>query len=147
MSNWYYKKKKLNLEDIPVDAYAFIYLITSKDGKIYVGRKVLNFCRKKKLTKKEKLLPGNARKKYKIECNESNWQQYYGSSDDLQLDIVTFGEKYFKREILLFTFNKTDTSFYELYFQIKYNVMFVDSYNRHLACTKFYKSKITNLLN
>jgi hypothetical protein len=137
--------------EIPENAIGFIYKITctNKDleqyNKIYIGRKMLSSNRKVRLTKKEKLLPENKRKTFKRSIKETDWKTYWGSSDDLKADIKLLGQENFSREILLFLDNKTDTSFYEMYFQIKFDVLFVDSYNKHIANTKFYKGKITKL--
>jgi Zn-dependent peptidase ImmA (M78 family) len=131
--------------EIPENAIGYIYLITNLlSNRIYIGRKMLSSNRKVRLTKKEKLLPENKRKTFKRVVKETDWKLYWGSSDDLKTDIKLLGEENFKREILLFTTNKTDTSFYEMYFQIKEDVLFIDSYNKHIANTKFYKGKITN---
>lgn len=131
--------------EIPENAIGFIYRITNNlTQKIYVGRKMLSSNRKVRLTKKEKLLPENKRKTFKRSIKETDWKTYWGSSDDLKSDIKLLGQENFSREILLFLDNKTDTSFYEMYFQIKFDVLFVDSYNKHIANTKFYKGKITN---
>lgn len=130
---------------IPENAIGFIYLITNKvDKKIYIGRKMLISNRKKRLTKKEKLLPQNKRKTFKREIKETDWNNYWSSSTDLISDVKKIGVDNFSREILLFCKTKTDVSFYETYFQIKYNILFVNSYNKHLANTKFYKGKVND---
>jgi serine/threonine protein kinase len=43
-----------SLEDFPEGTFGFVYKVKNKsNGKIYIGKKVLYFNRKKKLTKKE----------------------------------------------------------------------------------------------
>jgi hypothetical protein len=141
--NWLYKNEEVQ---IPENTIGFIYLITRlSDGKIYVGRKMLNSNRKVRLTKKEKLLPENKRKTFKRVIKETDWKDYWGSSKELLEDIKVLGKDKFNREILVFTESKIDTSFYELYFQMKYDVLFVNSYNNHIANTKFFKGKIRQL--
>lgn len=130
----------------PEDAIGYIYLITNLlDNRIYVGRKMLSSNRKVRLTKKEKLLPENKRKTFKRVIKSTGWENYWGSSEDLLADVKLLGENKFKREILLFTTDKTSTSFYEMYFQIKYDVLFAPSYNKHIANTKFFKGKVSPL--
>jgi len=144
MSNWKYN----GTEDfeVPQKSIAFIYLITNLDsGRLYVGRKMLTSTRKKVLTAKEKLLLENSRKKFKTDVKDTNWQNYWGTSEELTKDIKLIGKEKFKREILLFCDTKTNTSFYETYFQIKYKVLFVDSYNKHIANTKFFKGRVQEL--
>ena len=101
--------------------------------------------RKKKLTIKEKALEGNSRKKFKREIKSTNWENYWGSNDELLNDVKELGEDKFKREILIFTSNKTDTSFWEMAIQIKEDVLFKNSYNRHIANTKFFKGKVSEI--
>jgi hypothetical protein len=132
--------------EMPDNALGYIYCITNKlDNKIYIGRKLLVSNRKKTLTKKEKLLPENKRKKFKREIKETDWKNYWGSSDELKRDIEQRGQENFSREILMFCSTLTDVSFYETYFQIKYDVLFCNSYNRHIANTKFFKGKVNKL--
>lgn len=145
---WIYKDRIL-VDEIPTDAIGFIYKITcihgQNCGKIYIGRKMLNSKTKKKLTKKEKILPENKRKTYKYVVKDTNWQNYWGSCNELTSDVQLYGENKFKREILIFCFNKITMSYYETYFQIKEDVLFVDSYNKHIANTKFYKGKVNEI--
>jgi len=132
--------------EVPESAIAFIYRITNlTNDKFYIGRKMLLSNRKKKLTLKEKALEGNSRKKFKRDIKPTNWENYWGSNDELKEDIKLLGEDKFKREILIFLTNKTDTSFYEMYYQIKEDVLFKNSYNRHIANTKFFKGKVSEI--
>lgn len=138
---WTYKNS--TTFDVPDGAIGYIYLITNKlDNRIYVGRKMLTSIRKKVLSKKEKLLPENSRKKFKRETKETNWQNYWGSCVELTEDLKRLGQENFTREILAFLNTKTDVSYYETWYQIKYDVLFEPSYNRHIANTKFFKDKV-----
>lgn len=113
--HWKYKGKNIKtIEDIPEGALGFIYKITnkSKKGKYYIGRKTAVSLRKLKLTKKDKLLPENKRKKFKYVPKESDWKKYWGSSKYLLEDIEA-GDKC-TREILRFCFSKAELSYYEL---------------------------------
>lgn len=70
------------------DYFGFVYLITNlKNGKKYIGRKNLYFYRKPK------------GKKRKVK-QESDWQKYYGSSEELKEDVKLLGKENFKREIV-----------------------------------------------
>ena len=54
--NWLYLNKVINsIEDLPTNAYGFIYKVINPDGKFYIGKKSLYHNTKKKLTKKELL--------------------------------------------------------------------------------------------
>lgn len=141
---WAYKNSEIF--DVPNGAIGYIYLITNTlDNRIYIGRKMLTSTRKKVLSKKEKLLPENRRRKFKRETKETNWQNYWGSCAELTEDIKRLGQENFTREILAFLNTKTDVSYYETWYQIKYDVLFEPSYNRHIANTKFFKGKVTRL--
>jgi hypothetical protein len=147
--NWIHQNIEIeNINQIPETALAFIYRIERiSDGKFYVGRKMLSSNRKVRLTKKEKLLPENKRKIFKRVIKETDWKDYWGSSKELLEDIKLLGKESFKREILCFTTSKSDTSFYEMFYQMKFNVLFENSYNGHIANTKFFKGKISQLSN
>lgn len=141
---WTYKNSETF--DVPDGAIGYIYLITNKlDNRVYIGRKMLTSTRKKVLSKKEKSLPENSRKKFKRETKETNWQNYWGSCAELTEDIKRLGQENFTREILCFLNTKTDVSYYETWYQIKYDVLFEPSYNRHIANTKFFKGKVQTI--
>jgi len=141
---WQYQNQPIeNLEQIPENVLGFIYRITNLiDNRIYIGRKALSSNRKATLTKKEKLLPENKRKRFKRVIKETDWKEYWGSSDELKSDIERLGKVNFKREILLFCTTKSDVSFFELHYQIKEDVLFTNSYNKNIL-GKFFKGKIT----
>lgn len=113
MNNWKYKGKEVkSLEDCPKDVLGFIYKIKNlSNGKYYLGRKTMASMRKKRLTKKEKLLSENKRKTFKQVIVESDWKKYCGSSKPLLEDIKN-GDKY-SREILRYCFTKAELTYYE----------------------------------
>ena len=84
---WIYKGGSFNSDDIG-DNYGFVYRITNTtSSKSYIGRKY--FVQKRK--------PKGGKRRV---TSESNWKQYYGSSDELKQDIRRDGKNTFKREIL-----------------------------------------------
>ena len=84
---WIYKGGIFNSDDIG-DNYGFVYRITNTtNSKSYIGRKY--FVQKRK--------PKGGKRRV---TSESNWKQYYGSSDELKSDIRRAGKDTFKREIL-----------------------------------------------
>ena len=84
---WIYKGDVFNSDDIG-DNYGFVYRITNTtNSKSYIGRKY--FVQKRK--------PKGGKRRV---TSESNWKQYYGSSDELKQDIRRDGKNTFKREIL-----------------------------------------------
>lgn len=140
---WQYNQET-NFE-IPENALGFIYQITNLlDDRIYIGRKMLSSNRKTKLTKKDKLLVENKRKKFKRVIKETDWRDYWSSCDELKRDVQSLGQDKFKREILCFCDSKMDMTFRELYFQVKFEVLFTNSYNGHIA-SKFFKGKVKSI--
>ena len=84
---WIYKGGIFNSDDIG-DNYGFVFRITNTtSSKSYIGRKY--FVQKRK--------PKGGKRRV---TSESNWKQYYGSSDELKQDIRRDGKNTFKREIL-----------------------------------------------
>jgi hypothetical protein len=51
------------------------------------------------------------------------------------------GEECFKREILVLCKNKKQLSYYEVYWQMKLDVLAIDSYNENIA-GKFYRKDL-----
>lgn len=112
--HWTYQGKSVKtLADTPEGSIGIIYMVKNlTNGKFYVGRKSFISKRKKRLTPKEKALPGNSRKTFKIEETETKWQTYTGSCKPLNEDIKN-GDTYVK-EIVRFCFNKKQLTYYEL---------------------------------
>ena len=91
----------------PADTYkfGFVYIITNlQTTKAYIGCK--QYMVKAKFGEKE-----------------SNWRVYTGSSKWLNEDIEKIGKKHFKFEIIAEYKNKRSLRYYELYYQMKYNVL------------------------
>ena len=87
------------------DKFGFVYIITNlHNGKAYIG------CKQYKV-------------KAKFGDKESNWKVYTGSSKWLNEDIEKIGKKHFKFEIIAEYKNKRSLRYYELYYQMKYNVL------------------------
>jgi hypothetical protein len=87
------------------DKFGFVYLITNlKNGKGYIGCKQYLMYRKLKET-------------------ESNWKTYMGSSKWLLKDIEEVGKEHFKFEIIAEYKNRRSLRYYELYYQMKFNVL------------------------
>ena len=84
---WLYEGKPFTTDDIG-DFFGFVYRITNlQTGKKYIGRKYFYQFRK----------PRGKSRKVK---SESDWQKYYGSSDELNANRKSLGNECFKREII-----------------------------------------------
>jgi hypothetical protein len=98
---WYYNGEPL--EEIPEDSYSFVYLITNLiTGRQYIGKKLFFFTKTKTIKGKKKKVK-----------SESDWKDYWSSSDELKADIEALGQDNFKREILHICPNKGTASYFE----------------------------------
>lgn len=117
--SWVYKGKKVNV--IPDEYEGFVYLITNKKTKQkYVGKKLAKFKTTKPPLKGKK----NKRRGYK----ESDWREYWGSSDRLNEDVKQLGEKNFTREILHYCKSRAEMSYIEAREQFDRRVLETDEY-------------------
>ena len=117
--SWTYKGKPVDTID---DEYeGFVYLITNlKTKQKYVGKKLARFKTTKPPLKGKK----NKRRGYK----ESDWREYWGSSDRLNEDVKQLGEKNFTREILYFCKSRAEMSYIEAREQFDRRVLETDEY-------------------
>jgi len=116
---WTYGGKKI--DEIPDEYEGFVYLITNTttDQK-YVGKKLAKFKTTKPPLKGKK----NKRRGYK----ESDWREYWGSSDRLNEDVKNLGEKNFTREILYYCKSRAEMSYIEAREQFDRRVLETDEY-------------------
>jgi len=131
MVNWQYKDKDFTEEQIE-DSYGFVYVITNLEtNRKYIGKKLFWFSRTKQVKGKKK--------KIKV---PSDWQTYYGSSDELQKDVILYGTDKFRREILHLCKSKGVCSYLEAKEQFANNVMESDEYYNGWIMVRVRKSHI-----
>tara|TARA_R110000744_G_scaffold6076_2_gene21403 strand:+ start:809 stop:1258 length:450 start_codon:yes stop_codon:yes gene_type:complete len=128
MINWTYQNEEIEtISDFPDDTYGFIYRLTHlPTGKSYIGKKILQFTRKVKLGKKElKMYEGvvGRRPSYKLAVKESDWKNYWGSNKYLKelLDVEPLEN--FERSILICAPSKKLLTYYEVKYQMVYQVL------------------------
>jgi Putative endonuclease segE, GIY-YIG domain len=120
------------VEQLPEDCIGYVYLITNTvNGRKYIGKKLAKFS---KTTYKTVKLKNGTKKKKKIRGKiESDWQTYYGSSDELTKDVQLYGSDKFTREILHYCNSKALTSYLEAKEQFDRKVLESDEYyNGHI---------------
>jgi len=120
---WLYNKTPL--EEIPENAYGYVYLITNiTTGRKYIGKKLFWF-------RKTKVLKGK-KKRLKV---ESDWKDYWSSSDELKADIAKLGINNFSRKILHICPNKGLCNYLEAKEQMVRCVLETDQYyNSQVQC-------------
>ena len=123
--SWYYKNQLI--EKLPEECVGFVYLITNTvTGRMYIGKKLAKFA---KTSYKVVKLKNGTKKKKKIRSKiDSDWQDYYGSSDELCKDVVQLGQENFRREILFYCTSKAETSYIEAREQFTRRVLESDEY-------------------
>jgi hypothetical protein len=115
--NWTYNGKDFT-EDLVGNNYGFVYQITNlTNGRKYIGKKFFYSAKTKQIKGKKK--------RYKA---SSNWQTYYGSSDNLTKDVLQLGHENFKREILHLCLTKGECGYLEAKEQFRNNVLETDNY-------------------
>lgn len=104
----------------------FVYIITNTlTNKRYVGKKNFFFS-------KTKMVKGK-KKKIKV---DSDWKEYYSSSEELKSDVEKFGKDNFKREIIKLCHSKGEMSYFEAKIQFEQDVLLYPNlwYNSWISC-------------
>lgn len=122
--NWTYKGNKIDI--LPDDVVGFVYEITNTtNGRKYIGKKLARFNRSRPPLKGRK-----NKRRFKV---DSDWKDYYGSSDDLTIDVNRLGKDKFTREILFYCYSKAELSYVEAREQFARKVLESnDYYNGHI---------------
>ena len=127
---WIYKNEPVT--QLPEDCVGFVYIITNAEsGRMYVGKKLARF----KTTRYKMHTQKNGKKvRKKIRgAVDSDWQAYYGSSDQLNKDIALLGQEKFRREILYYCRSKAELNYVEAREQFSRKVLESDQYyNGHI---------------
>lgn len=116
---WTYRNEIV--DEIPEGYIGFVYLITNLiTGRKYIGKKLAQFKRTKPPLKGKKLK--------RRSVVESDWREYWGSSDKLQADVTQLGPENFTREILYYCQSKAEMSYLEAREQFERKVLETDDY-------------------
>ena len=107
---WTYKGEEFNE---PGDNYGFVYIITNlTNDRKYIGKKFFWTTKRKTVN--------NKKRKVKV---ESDWKNYWSSSEELKKDIKDLGETNFKREIIHLCKSKGVTNYLEAKEQFQRTVL------------------------
>ena len=133
------------IETLPDDCIGFVYLIVNKaNGRMYVGKKLAKFSR---TSTKTVTLKNGTKKKKKVRSKiDSDWQEYYGSSIELNKDIELLGKDTFTRQILFFCKSKAECSYVEAREQFTRRVLESDDYYNGQISVRVHGSHIKGKL-
>ena len=117
--NWTYNGNEVT--EIPQEYEGFVYIITNlTDDRKYIGKKLAKF----KTTRP----PLKGKKNKRRGTKESDWKDYWGSSDRLNADVEKLGKDKFTREILYFCKSRGEMSYLEAREQFSRRVLETDEY-------------------
>lgn len=102
---WFYGQDVFTEEHVG-NYIGFVYLITElSTGRLYIGKKIF----KNKKAKK----PLKGKTKRRISQVASDWENYFGSNDELKKAVDLNGKDNYKREILYLCRSKSEMSYWE----------------------------------
>ena len=138
---WYYEDKIFNPEKHSHCNYAgFVYIITDlSNQKKYVGKKL--FWKIHKL----KPLKGKVNKRHSK--RDSDWQDYFGSNEEVKLLVEQSGRERFKREIIRLCKTKGEMTYFEMKEQIDRKVLFDDKYYNEFIGGKIHSKHLKGIEN
>lgn len=130
MSEWLYNNEII---DSPGEYYGFVYIITNLlSGRRYIGKKFFWSTKRKQVNK--------VRKRFKV---ESDWKEYWSSSDELKQEVAILGKANFKREIIHLCKNKGTTNYLEAKEQFVKEVLeYPDQWYNSWIQVKVHKSHV-----
>lgn len=132
--NWKYNNEDFT-EGLIGDNYGFVYeIINLTNKRKYIGKKFFYSAKTKQVKGKKK--------KIKV---SSNWQTYYGSNDNLQKDVIQYGQEQFVREIIHLCKSKGECGYLEAKEQFVRGVMESDDYYNSWIMVRVRKSHIKGL--
>lgn len=124
---WIYEGNEFEPTDEFLEEYqGFVYRLTEvSTGKMYIG---------KKFFWKPKILPVTKTRKRRVRTRvQSDWRDYYGSSE--QVKTLVEGGQDFHREVLRLCRTKGECSYYEAKLQFENDVLLRDDYyNEFIGC-------------
>ena len=138
---WLYQNTPV--ETLPEECIGFVYLITNNlSGRKYIGKKLAKFSKTTYKTVKQK---NGIKKKKKIRTKiDSDWRDYYGSSDNLTVDVNALGTENFTREILYYCTSKAQCSYIEAREQFNCKVLESTDYYNGQISVRVHGSHIIN---
>ena len=134
INDWEYNGQTFT-EDMIGEYYGFVYEITNlTTNKKYIGKKFFYSSKTKQVKGKKKRIKVS-----------SDWQTYYGSSEDLKKDVTMLGKDFFHRKILHLCLTKGTTGYLEAKEQFMRGVLESDNYYNTWIMVRVRNSHIKGL--
>ena len=149
--SWTYKNQKIgDISQFPDNSFGFVYMVTHKpSNKSYIGKKVLFHNKKQKIGKRDlEKLQGvvGRRPAYKLIVKESDWLNYYGSQADIKKLLLDGKKDEFEKTILKVCPDKKTLTYYEVKYQMIYEVLEKpDKWFNDNILGKFYSKDLLNI--
>lgn len=138
---WLYEGKPYDpsYEEIPEDVLGFVYQITDEHtGEVYIGCKRM---------RKPKTLPKTKTRKRRVKTTvESDWRNYYSSSEVIKENVAGGDTDRYTREILRFGYAKADLAYLEMLEQVKRNVLLNDRYLNGIIQVRIHRKHLSEKL-
>lgn len=138
---WFYNGEPFT-SDMICEYVGFVYEITDlSNDKKYIG--------KKGLVSKRKLPPLKGQKRRRTKIVETDWQSYYGSSEQVKALVEERGADSFSRKILKLCRSKGQMSYYEAKLQFETDCLLKpeEYYNEFIGCKVNRRHLLTNMKN
>lgn len=127
----------VDIDNIPEGVVGFVYCITNKStAKAYLGKKTF-------YNRKTRSLKTKRRKKRTVV--ESDWKDYWSSSEELKRDIELLGKDQFERRILRFCKSKGEANYFELREQMLQDVLLKPGYYNSYVGTRIHRSHLKGI--
>ena len=109
----------------PGEYFGFVYVIThNPTGRKYIGKKLFTSAGYKQVKGKRKKIR-----------KESDWKDYWGSSPELQNDLLTLQKSDFTREIIRLCRTRSECTYYESKMILETDALLKDEYwNSWISC-------------
>ena len=134
---WYYGDDEFT-SDMIGDYIGYVYCITDlSNNKKYIGKKLFQS------TRRLKPLKGKTRRRTKI--TESDWMDYYGSSEEVKSLVEQKGPDNFHREIIHLCKSKGEMSYLEAKEQFDREVLLSDEYYNEFIGCKIHGKHVSSL--
>ena len=138
---WFIEDKIFDPEEHSYQNYAgFVYVITDlSNQKKYIGKKLFWKIEKKRPLK------GKVNKRHIKK--DSDWQDYFGSNEQVKLLVEQSGRERFKREIIRLCKTKGEMTYFEMKEQIDRKVLFDDKYYNEFIGGKIHSKHLKGIEN